>query len=278
MRPEPAPAPVRLDHEEVGQWNRRFGVLLADGSRVEAVLYRGDTLCISTQVGCAVACPFCASGQGGLKRPLTLAELKGQVEAVAAQGHALRRITLSGVGEPLHNFDAVVELIAWARARGLGASLTTSGGPLPRLRELLHHPHNGLTISVHAGTEAVRARLVPKGPKLDALFGLLEEERPRLGRNRQKKLALAYLAVAGENDDAAEVDAFLARARPLGLNVHLYALNPVPGSPYRAVSRERYEALYTQMKAAGLRVRMSSKARIEANGGCGTLVARLRRV
>jgi 23S rRNA (adenine2503-C2)-methyltransferase len=84
--------------------------------------------------------------------------------------------------------------------------------------------------------------------------------------------------VAGENDDAAEVDAFLARARPLGLSVHLYALNPVPGSPYRAVSRERYEALYAQMKAAGLRVRMSSKARIEANGGCGTLVARLRRV
>ncbi len=280
MPPESLPVArpaVRLEHEEVGEWNRRFGVVLADGARVEAVLYRGDTLCISTQVGCAVGCPFCASGQGGLERPLTLAELAGQVEAVATLGLTLRRVTLSGVGEPLHNFGPVTDFLVWARARRLGVSLTTSGGPLARLRELLQLPHNGVTISVHAGTEAVRARLVPKGPPLGPLFELLEEVRPKLGRNRRKKLALAYLAVAGENDDPAEVDAFLERARPLGLTVHLYALNPVPGSPYAAVSRARYEALYQQMSATGLRVRMSSRARVEANGGCGTLVARLRR-
>jgi 23S rRNA (adenine2503-C2)-methyltransferase len=271
------PERLHLDHEEAGAWNRRFGVALADGARVEAVLYRGDTLCISTQVGCAVGCPFCASGARGLERPLGFAELVEQVEAVFARGHALRRVTLSGVGEPLHNFEAVVAFLAWARARGLGVSVTTSGGPLGRLRELLHLPHNGLTLSVHAGTEATRARLVPKGPPLDALFALLAEELPRLGRNRRKKTALAYLAVAGENDAPAEVDAFLERARPLGLAVHLYALNPVPGSPFRSVSRERYEALYRQMTAPGLRVRMSSQARVEANGGCGTLVARLRR-
>src|SRR5690606_7412352 len=153
---------VQLVHEEAGRFNRRFVVRLVDGASVEAVLYRGDTLCISTQVGCAVGCPFCASGANGLVRPLRFDELKAQVSEVRARAGGLRRLTLSGVGEPLHCPDAA-ELVRWARTTGLPASLTTSGGPLPKLREwMLEVPHNGITISVHAGTEAARARLVPK--------------------------------------------------------------------------------------------------------------------
>ncbi|HJL21241.1 MAG TPA: hypothetical protein RMH80_03350, partial [Polyangiaceae bacterium LLY-WYZ-15_(1-7)] len=96
---------------------------------------------------------------------------------------------------------------------------------------------------------------------------------PELSRRRKKKLALAYLVLAGENDVDAEVDAFAARFAPLGLAVHLYAYNPVPTSDAQPISRARYEALYARLSDAGLRVRMSSQARVEANGGCGTLVA-----
>jgi 23S rRNA (adenine2503-C2)-methyltransferase len=152
-------------------------------------------------------------------------------------------------------------------------SLTSSGGPLARLAEWLPAPHNGLTLSVHAGSEATRARLVPRGPALAPLFALLAERLPALTRKRRKKLALAYLLLAGENDDDAELDAFIARARPLGLAVHLYAYNPVPTSSQRTADRARYEQIYQRMREAGLTVRMSSQARIEANGGCGTLVA-----
>lgn len=264
---------VELESLELSQWNERFLVRLHDGARVECVLYRADTLCISSQVGCAVRCPFCASGQRGLARGLELAELIGQVEAIRARGVGLARVTVSGVGEPLHNHAAVAGFRDWCSRERLGMSLTSSGGPLARLKEWLHAPHNGLTLSVHAGTQPVRAQLVPNGPALDPLFEVLGDELPRMTQRRRKKTALAYLLVEGVNDSAAELDAFVARAEPLGLRVHLYAYNPVQGLGFARVSRERYEAAYQQLRAAGLRVMMSSQARIEANGGCGTLVA-----
>ncbi len=264
---------MRLVCEEVGKLNRRYSVALDDGARVEAVLYRGDTLCVSSQVGCAVSCPFCASGAAGLGRNLRLDELTGQVEAVVAEGRSVTRVTVSGVGEPLHNHDAVSAFVAWCRQRRIGPSVTTSGGPLRRLSEWLHLPHNGLTLSVHAGTEPVRRRMVPRGPSLDALFTLLADEVSSLSRSRRRKIALGYLVLAGVNEHDAEVDAFVARAAPLGLPVHLYAYNPVATSTHRGVGRDRYEAIFGRMTAAGLVVRMSSRARLEANGGCGTLVA-----
>ena len=264
---------IVLESEHASVSNRRYGVRLRDGARVECVLYRGDTLCVSTQVGCAVACPFCASGAQGFGRNLEIAELVGQLDAIVALGHRVDRVTLSGVGEPLHNWDAALELMTRCRKRQIAPSLTTSGGPLARLGHALVAPHNGLTISVHAGTEAVRAKLVPHAPPLHKLYELLQQELPRLTQRRRRKTALAYLVLGGENDSDAEVAAFIERTLPLGIPVHLYAYNPVATSAHTCVERARYQAIYDQMRAAGLVVRMSSQARIEANGGCGTLVA-----
>lgn len=264
---------VVLESEHASASNLRYGVLLRDGARVECVLYRGDTLCVSTQVGCAVRCPFCASGARGLGRSLELAELIGQLDAVLALGHRVERITLSGVGEPLHNWRAALELIRICRARRIAPSLTTSGGPIARLDEALAAPHNGLTLSVHAGTETTRARLVPHAPSLAELYALLHARLPDLTRSRRRKTALAYLAIAGDNDTEAEVEAFIERSRPLGVPIHLYAYNPVPTSAHAAVAADRYRAIYARMREAGLVVRMSSQARLEVNGGCGTLVA-----
>ena len=257
--------------------NRRFVVRLArDGAAVESVLYRGDTLCVSSQVGCGVRCPFCASGAGGVSRNLSLEELHAQralVETVI--GRPLARLTVSGSGEPLHNHDAVRAFVEDCHPR-CPASLTTTGAPLTHLAAWLSPDgprHNGLTISVHAGTEAVRARLVPKGPPLASLVTLLGEALPKTSGRRRKKIALAYLLLAGENDHDDELDAFAALARPLDLFVHLYDHNAVPTSAHRGVARARYEAVYARLTAAGLRVRMSSQARLEDNGGCGTLIA-----
>lgn len=264
---------VRIVSEELGEWNRRFGVELADGARVETVLYRGDTLCVSSQVGCAIGCPFCASGAQGLGRQLSLGELRSEVESVEARGHRVERVTVSGVGEPLHNLRAVAPFLLEMRDRGTPASVTTSGGPLSRLGELLGGPHNGVTISVHAGEESTRARLVPRGPALGPLFDALSEILPTLSGRRRKKVALAYLVLEGENDAGAEIDAFIRRALPLERHVHLFAYNPIEGGGRRRAPRERYQAIHDRMREAGLVVRMSSKARTEANGGCGTLVA-----
>lgn len=255
--------------------NRRYVIGLADGSAVEAVLYRGDSLCVSSQVGCAVACPFCASGAKGFGRNLSLAELEGQVEAVRARvgDHAVTRVTVSGVGEPLHNHRVVAQFVEAGQTRGLPISITTSGGPLERLREWFDLPHNGISLSIHAGTESVRAQTVPRGPALGPLFDVLYEHVPKLSRSRRRKLALAYLLLAGCNDGDDEIAAFLARAVPLGIKVQLYRYNPVPTSTQARTEDARFQAVYAQMLTAGLDVRRSSQARIEANGGCGTLVA-----
>lgn len=262
--------------EEHRTANLRYVVALADEASVETVLYRGDSLCVSSQVGCAVGCPFCASGANGLARNLELDELIGQVERVEASlERSVARVTVSGVGEPLHN-PAVVQFAHWCRARGTPASITTSGGPLRKLEAWLGPdapPHNGISVSIHAGREPTRARTVPRGPALDPLFALLREQVPRLSSSRRRKLALAYLLLADLNDDDAEIDAFLERAKPLELKVHLYRYNPVPTSTQRQVSDERYVEVYERMCAEGLDVRRSSRARIEENGGCGTLVA-----
>jgi len=255
--------------------NRRYVIGLADGSAVEAVLYRGDSLCISSQVGCAVGCPFCASGAKGFGRNLSLAELEGQVDIVRARvgAGAVARVTVSGVGEPLHNHRVVADFVQGARERGLPVSITTSGGPLERLREWFDLPHNGISLSIHAGSEAVRAQTVPRGPALDPLFALLGQEVPKLSGSRRRKLALGYLLLAGRNDGEDEIAAFLARAVPLGLKVHLYRYNSVPNSTQAPTDGARFQRVFEQMLAAGLDVRRSSQARIEANGGCGTLVA-----
>lgn len=263
-----------------GSGNVRYVVGLDDGAEVEAVVYRDDTACLSTQVGCGVRCPFCASGANGLARSLAADEMMGVLALLEAEGHAIARVTLSGSGEPMHASEACAEVVRRCHARRTPASITTSGGPLPKLAGWLAPDaplHNGITLSIHAGTEPVRARMVPGGPALEGLFALLTERVPELPRKRRKKLALAYLVIEGENDGDEEIDAFVARARPLALAVHLYAHNPVPTSTHRGVTRARYEAIYARMREAGLVVRMSSQARLEANGGCGTLVAIRRR-
>lgn len=268
---------IRLEAETTSASNSKWLARLTDGSAVEAVLYRGDTLCISSQVGCAVRCPFCASGRNGLGRQLTFEEFVGQVEAVEARGHRLARITVSGVGEPLHNPDALLRFLAWAHARRTPASLTTTGGRIDRLDEVLRAPHNGVTVSIHAGSDAVRRVLVPHGPPLAEVHAALARSLATLGRNKRKKIALAYLLVDGRNDSDDELARFAEAALGLALPVHLYALNPVADSGESPVSRARYEEAYALLRARGLVVRMSSQARLEANGGCGTLVAARRR-
>lgn len=198
----------------------------------------------------------------------------GQVELARQQQPDLRRVTISGVGEPLHNASTVEAFVLWCRDQALAPSLTTSGGPLPTLRHFIDLPHNGLTISVHAGSEALRQQLVPHGPALDPLFHLVEEVFPRLSRSRQRRLSLAYLLIGGCNDGVEEARAFADRALRVGASVYLYRLNPVAGSCFAPATDDTYARTYETFRQVGLEVRRSSLARIEDNGGCGTLLAR----
>lgn len=251
--------------------NTRLAFVLDDGAVVESVLYRGHTLCVSSQVGCAVGCPFCASGQNGLARNLTLDEMAGQVKQARTSAPGLRRVAIAGVGEPLHNFAVLDAFVRWCRDENLAPSVTTSGGSPRRLRRLFELPHNGVTLSVHAGTEPVRRRMVPHAPSLEAMFGELRRIVPGLSRSRRRRVSLGYLLLRDVNDMESETAVFAEQARELGISVYLYRLNPVPGAGF--LPSPRYDEVRETWQRWGLEVRRSSSARVDDNGGCGTLMA-----
>ncbi len=254
--------------------NFRISHSLSDGLSVEAVYYGSGTLCISTQVGCAVGCPFCASGSRGLKRNLTLQEMIDQVAGAMGVGHRVQRVTLSGIGEPLHNPDAVRMFVEWGRKRKLPVSLTTTGAPISVLCEFLSAPHNGLMLSVHAGSAAVHRRLVPRGPDLGELWSRLAEIWPHLPVRRRRKTGLNYLLVSGVNDTDAEIAELVLRLKNFPeMTLHLLVLNPVPGSSFRSPDLSRVAKIHSTLFREGIHVRRANRWRQRAEGGCGTLIA-----
>jgi len=253
--------------------NQKFLVPLADGLAVEAVWYGSGTLCVSSQVGCVIGCPFCASGRKGLQRNLSAAELLLQVETARTRGYSLQRVTVSGVGEPLHNPQAVASFIDDCRRLKLSVSLTTTGSPLPVLREFLQLPHNGLMLSLHAGTAATHRRLIPHGPELDCLWRLVTDAWPGLSRRRRRKIGINYLLLAGHNDGLDELSALTDRlCRLPEVTLHLLTCNPVAGSLFFSPSAAVVDFVHGYFSSQGLNVRRPNRWRNSAKGGCGTLL------
>ena len=240
--------------------NQRFLVPLSDGLQVEAVYYGSGTLCLSSQAGCAVGCPFCASGAKGLLRNLTLEELEKQLAWARFQGIKPRALTLSGIGEPLHNAAVTRDFLLSNQTKGLPVSLTTIGAPLHQLEEFLLLPHNGLMLSLHAGLAATHRRLIPKGPEIAELFALLQSVWPRLSRRRRRKIGINYLLLHGVNDSQEELSALQAQLRPFPeLTLHLLSCNPVPGSSYSSPAAAGQDHWYQALVDAGVHVRRPNR-------------------
>ncbi|MDY0270835.1 radical SAM protein [Trichloromonas sp.] len=254
--------------------NHKFLVPLADGLAVESVYYGSGTLCLSSQAGCAVGCPFCASGSRGLLRNLSVAELWAQVEAAHALGIKPRRLTLSGIGEPLHNFAAVREFLANCRSLNLPLSLTTTGSPTAHFRRMILLPHNGLMLSLHAGCAVTHRRLIPRGAELGDLLSVLEESLSGLSRRRRRKIGINYLLLAGINDSPAEFAELLPLFQRFPeLTLHLLACNPVPESAFVSPDSAHVDELHVWLSAQGVNARRANAWRVQAEGGCGTLFA-----
>jgi 23S rRNA (adenine2503-C2)-methyltransferase len=255
--------------------NTTFLVPLDNGLSVEAVYYGSGTLCLSSQAGCAVGCPFCASGSRGLLRNLSVAELWAQVEGARALGIEPKRLTLSGVGEPLHNFSAVQKFLEGCRSLNLPLSLTTTGSPATLFREMILLPHNGLMLSLHAGRTATHRRLIPRGAALVDLLSVLEETLPSLSRRRRRKLGINYLLLAGINDSPAEFAELLPLFQRFPeLTLHLLTCNPVPESAFVSPGPTYVQELHDRLSARGVNVRRANAWRVQADGGCGTLFVR----
>jgi 23S rRNA (adenine2503-C2)-methyltransferase len=266
---------------------RKFLFRLHDGRYVESVLIpanpalygeRSDrhTLCVSSQVGCAYGCRFCASGLAGFTRNLDPAEIAGQVLAAERlSGERVDSLVFMGMGEPLANLEnllASVALITGPRTLRLGARHLTisTSGLVPQIRRLAAHPQQlRLAISLHGATDEVRERIMPINRKwpLAELFDALDHWNSR----KNQKLTLEYILIAGVND-ALEQAAILARhARRLQAKVNLIPYNTVTGLDWQRPS-ERHCSVFQQiLHRAGVTATLRFEKGHDIDAACGQL-------
>lgn len=279
---------LRLDSAEDGATKLVFAT--KNDQRIEAVLLRAGTgrvaLCISSQVGCAANCDFCATGKMGFFANLSAGEMLDQVvqanQQIAGEGSRVRNIVLMGMGEPFHNeaaVDEVLDTLTDGRGFNHPASrilISTVGIPDAMLRCAHRHPAVNLALSLHSVRQDVRAEIIPLAKKYPLEH--LRETIVELNAIQPGTVMAEYLMLAGINDsldDAAELAAWL---RGLRVHVNLIPFNPIEGAPHLTGSdRPTREGFANSLKAAGLTttIRYSMGADIEA--ACGQLVQKLDR-
>ncbi len=248
---------------------------LDDGYAIESVLIRrrdGYTACVSSQVGCAFACQFCASGQAGLMRNLTAGEI---VEQVVRLGRRVNRIVFMGIGEPLNNYDNVIRAIRILRDRkGLrfptsGVTISTIGIPksLVRLRE--EHLAINLTVSLHATTQEVRDRLIPGAKKHEISEVISRALSWALRHNRT--VTFVYLILPGVNDTLADAHRLADVLSGQPARVNLMRWNPVVGVALQRTP-DRSLAMFRQvLQASCVPVVVRDTQGRDISAACGQL-------
>lgn len=264
---------------------------LGDGALVESVLMRYPgrvTMCVSSQAGCGMNCPFCATGQAGLTRNMSTAEIVEQVVAGARQLAAgevpggpgrVSNVVFMGMGEPLANYKAVlgaVRRLTDASPGGLGMSargITVSTvGLVPRIRELATEgiPVT-LALSLHAPDDELRDTLVPVNTrwKVSEVLGAAWE----YAETTKRRVSIEYALIKDVNDQAWRADLLAKRLRGKLVHVNLIPLNPTPGSKWTASRPEDEREFVRRLEAGGIPVTVRDTRGREIDGACGQLAA-----
>jgi 23S rRNA (adenine2503-C2)-methyltransferase len=237
------------------------------------------TQCVSSQVGCAMGCVFCASGIAGLKRNLSAAEILAQILAGRAQieGRArLAGVVLMGMGEPLHNYPAVARALALLRhPEGVGMSLRrvtlSTSGLVPGIERLGRDfgGQVGLAISLHATDDVTRSRIMPINRKhaLPELLAALRRYPLRWGR----KLTIEYTLIAGVNDQPQAARELVRLLAGLSAKVNLIPMNPVEGTALAAPAAAAVDEFQRVLVASGLEVFVRKRKGDDIAAACGQL-------
>ena len=249
---------------------------LGDGEAVESVLIpegKRRTLCISSQVGCALGCVFCATGRMGFRRNLSLVEIAGQVREVMLLDAALKptNVVFMGMGEPLLNWDAVegaLTTLNHPAGFGIGARHITVStvGILPSLAKLAQRPEQfRLALSLHAPTPALRHELMPIEKKytLPAVIAALARFR--------RRVTLEYVLIGGKNDAVEQADQLAQLARPLGALVNLLPLHPGGAPELSPSSRAQMLAFERRLRRHGVEAVLRRSRGLDISAACGQL-------
>lgn len=252
---------------------------LPDGNCIETVLMRysyGNTVCVSTQVGCRMGCRFCASTQGGRVRNLTAGEIANEVYAAARDtGERVSHVVLMGIGEPLDNFDNVMDflsIISSPNGVNIGMrniSLSTCG-VVPMIYKLAER-HLGLTLSVslHAPTDEMRSSMMPVNDAypVKQLIRACRDYQQETGR----RVSFEYSMVNGVNDSPETARRLAQLIKGMGAHVNLIPINPVDGSPYSATDAANVKRFQTLLTELGVNATVRRRLGTDISAACGQL-------
>ncbi len=264
----------------------KFLFQLRDHSLIETVLIPATpglttqsdrhTVCVSTQVGCAYGCKFCASGLEGVKRNLTAAEIVDQVWHVQKlSGERVSNIVVMGMGEPLANYDNLMRALRilnapWGPGVGARKITVSTVGIAPRIRQLADEPMQiRLAVSLHGATDEVRQRIMPvnkKYPLKDLLAAC-----DYYVNTKHRLMTFEYILIEGVNDSLDQAHKLGAIARRLRAKVNLIPYNPVEGLPWKRPPRDRCKMFAHTLKSHGITATLRTEKGTDINAACGQL-------
>ena len=257
----------------------KYLLQLADGNCIETVLMRyhyGNTVCVSTQVGCAMGCRFCASTQAGRVRDLTSGEIAAEIyTAQKDTGERVSHIVLMGIGEPLHNFDNVMDfldIISCPEGVNIGMrniSLSTCG-LVPKIDQLAEKKLQlTLSISLHAPTNQIRSSMMPVNDAypVEQLIQTVRRYQETTGR----RVSFEYSMVRGVNDSDICAKQLADLIRGMGAHVNLIPINPVDGSPYSATDAANVRRFQQKLESLGVNATVRRRLGSEISAACGQL-------
>ena len=252
---------------------------LGDGNCVETVLMRyhyGNTVCISSEVGCAMGCAFCASTLGGLVRRLTPAEMLDQVLFTQIDsGQSVSHIVLMGIGEPLDNFDTVTRFLELINSPdGMNISMRhislSTCGLVPKIRQLAEkNLQLTLSVSLHAPTDEIRSRIMPvnKAYPVEELLSACRDYYAKTNR----RISFEYAMINGVNDTLECADILLRRLKGLPAHVNLIPLNHVEESPLKPSTRAAVAAFQKRLEDGGVPATVRRSLGGDIDASCGQL-------
>ena len=281
LRKEACDCPIEIREVHVSKLDgtEKYLYELRDGNLIEGVLMRyhhGNTLCVSTQVGCRMGCRFCASTQAGRVRNLEAGEICSEIYTAQKDiGERISHIVLMGIGEPLDNFDEVMrflENITSPEGVNIGMrniSLSTCG-LVPKIDQLAEKKLQlTLSVSLHAPNNEIRSGMMPVNDAypVEQLMQAVRRYQDTTGR----RVSFEYSMVRGVNDSDACAKQLANLIRGMGAHVNLIPINPVDGSPYSATDAANVRRFQQKLESLGVNATVRRRLGSEISAACGQL-------
>lgn len=260
---------------------RRYLLKLEDGNYIESVLmkyHHGYTICVSSQVGCAMGCRFCASTRNGKARNLSAGEIIGQVMTVQKDlGERISNIVMMGIGEPLDNYDEVLkflEIVNHPSGLNIGhrhITLSTCG-LVPKIKDLADRQLQiTLSVSLHAADDETRSEIMPVNRRY-SISQLMEVCRYYI-KKTNRRISFEYTLISGVNDNSAEAEKLLKLLNGMLCHVNLIPVNPVKETGFKQGSRAKIEEFQRILESGGISATIRREMGADISAACGQLRA-----